>query len=224
MSIRIAIVEDDPAVQRGLVATLAQAPGYALSWLCADLASARRRLHEPFELMLLDLGLPDGRGIDLLPDLRGARPQARVVAFTVFDDEAHVLEAVEAGVDGYALKTVDVESLVDTLDSAMRGESPISPVVAGFLLRRLRRSERRASGTQASAAPIDRVMALTPRERSVLEALARGLSYREAAASIGMGVNTLSHHVKNLYPKLAANSRTEAVCHALREGIIRLDP
>ena len=146
-----------------------------------------------------------------------------VIAFTVFDDEANVIEAIEAGVDGYALKTADAQILFDTLDSATRGENPISPAVAGYLFKHLRRAERAAAAQPAQAASELGPMQLTPRERDVLEALARGVSYREAADALGMSINTLSHHVKNLYPKLAATSRSEAIYHAVREGIIRLD-
>ena len=182
-------------------------------------------LSRPFDVLLLDLGLPDGRGTELLPLLRAPGRTCVVIAFTVFDDEANVTEAIAAGVDGYALKTVDAQVLFDTLDSATRGESPISPAVAGFLFKRLRRAERAAVAVPVPAGPGPELglMQLTSRERDVLEALARGVSYREAADTLGMSINTLSHHVKNLYPKLAATSRSEAIYHAVREGIIRLD-
>ena len=214
---RIAIVDDDASVRARISELLATSTAYQLVWSASDLHSARSQLSQPCDLLLLDLGLPDGRGTELMPLLRASAPRVLVLAFTVFDDQANVLEAIEAGVDGYTLKTGDAETLFDALDSAARGECPISPSVAGFLFKRLRKKER-AAVAEATGGP----MQLTTRERDVLEALARGISYRQAAAALNMSVNTLSHHVKNLYPKLTATSRSEAIYNAVREGIIRL--
>lgn len=223
MNQRVAVVEDDGSVRHHIAGLLAESERYRLAWMAPDLATARTLIGQPFDVLLLDLGLPDGRGTELLPLLRTAERPCTVIAFTVFDDEGHVIEAIEAGVDGYALKTADATILFDTLDSATRGECPISPAVAGYLFKRLRRAERRQHAKPPPAGDEPGLMQLTPRERDVLEALARGVSYREAAGTLGMTVNTLSHHVKNLYPKLAASSRSEAIYRAVREGIIRLD-
>lgn len=224
MKYRVAIIDDQSNVRHRIADLLAESNVYHLAWTAPDLASARVMLNQPFDLLLLDLGLPDGRGSALLPQIRALPTAVVVLAFTVFDDEANVIEAIEAGVDGYLLKGTDSRSLFDALDSAVRHECPISPAVAGYLFKRLRRHEREVPQAHAKpAGDTSGLMQLTARERDVLEALARGISYREAADSLGMSVNTLSHHVKNLYPKLAANSRSEAIFHAVRDGIIRLD-
>lgn len=227
MKQRVAIIDDDSGVRHRIADLMADSDRYRLAWTAPNLQTARLMVSQPFDLLLLDLGLPDGRGSTLLPQIRTLMPEALVLAFTIFDDEANVIEAIEAGVDGYLLKTADATVLVDALDSAARRECPISPAVAGYLFKRLRRQER-APSPVAAARPgpgpePNHIMQLTARERDVLEALARGISYREAADGLGMSVNTLSHHVKNLYPKLAANSRSEAIFHAVRDGIIRLD-
>lgn len=224
MPVRVAVVEDDPVIASHLRGMLEAGETCCLAWLAGDLQQARRHLHSPFDVLLLDLGLPDGRGTELIPLVRAALPQAFIVAFTVFDDESHVIEAIEAGVDGYALKNCRGEQLIEVIDGVMRGESPISAAVAGFLLKRLRRAERTqaAAALRHAPAPPPAVDALTPREREVLELLARGLSYRETAQALGIGASTVAHHVRSLYPKLAANSRSEAVFNALRDGVIRL--
>ena len=222
MSVDVALVEDDPEVVARLRGMLGAQGPHRLAWVAGDLQQARLRLAQPFDVLLLDLGLPDGRGTQLLPQVRAAMPRAYIVAFTVFDDESHVIEAIEAGVDGYALKDCRSEQLIEVLDGVMRGESPISAAVAGFLLKRLRRGERAnaaAAGREPGPPSVD---ALTMRERDVLEMLARGLSYRETADALGIGASTVAHHVRSLYPKLAANSRSEAVFNALRDGVIRL--
>ena len=160
---RVAILEDDPGVLRSTVHTLAASARYTLAWQAESLTQARAQLHLPFDLLLLDLGLPDGRGVELIPAARAVAPQAAIVAFTVFDDASNVIEAVEAGVDGYLLKSADAETLLETLASAAAGESPISPAVAGILLRRLRRQE--SSEPRALPPKQDRLMALTARIR-----------------------------------------------------------
>jgi DNA-binding NarL/FixJ family response regulator len=222
MSLRIAMVEDDAQVTAAISAMIAGGSGIELAWSAATLAEARHCMQRGCDVVLLDLGLPDGRGTQLLPALRALRPAPAVVAFTVFDDEASVIEAVAAGVDGYVLKHTDPQSLLDTLQHAVAGESPISPAVAGYLLRRLRHTEQSGAARPTAAKP-DKLMSLTPRERDVLEALARGHSYRDAARLLGMQPGTVSHHVKSLYPKLAATSRSEAIYRAVRDGIISLD-
>lgn len=217
------MLEDDPQVVHQITELLAGTMQHQLVWLATDLQAARAQLGQAFDVLLLDLGLPDGRGTELIPLVRDAAPEAYIVAFTVFDDESHVIEAIEAGVDGYALKNCSSEQLIEVLDGVMRGESPISAAVAGYLLKRVRRAERsRAAPPVQGRQPAPTLMELTPREREVLEMLARGLSYRETAQALGIGSNTVAHHVRSLYPKLAANSRSEAVFNAIRDGVIRL--
>ncbi|MCB1613496.1 MAG: response regulator transcription factor [Lysobacterales bacterium] len=209
----VAMVEDNLAVCEAVSAIIDASSEFRLAWMAHDLASARRKLLLGADVLMLDLGLPDGRGVDLLPQLRKLAKPPVVVVFTLLGDEASVVEAISEGVDGYVLKNADPSSLLDTLRLAAAGESPISPAVAGYLLRRLRQSER-------APAPVNRLMALTARERDVLEALARGLSYRDVATRLGMKPNTVAHHVRNLYPKLAATSRSEAVFRAVQDGIL----
>jgi DNA-binding NarL/FixJ family response regulator len=223
MLLRVAIIEDQPAVLDAVAACLRDADGVQVAWTANSVGRARARIAEPVDVVLLDLGLPDGRGISLIPAFRACTPAPAIVAFTVFGDETSVVEAIAAGVDGYVLKAASTDVLVDAVRGAAAGESPISPAVAGYLLRRLRSGDNAApSGAAAPVRNEHRLMALTPRELEVLEALARGLSYREAATRLGISAGTVAHHVKNLYPKLAAGSRSEAVFRAVQEGLITL--
>lgn len=211
----VAIVEDDPDLRESLRRVIAASDAFETAWIAESLEAARRQLHCRCALLILDLSLPDGGGLGLLPALHRCQPATRVIAYTVFDDEAHVVAAVEAGIDAYLLKESSAEDLLEALAQTRDGASPISPSVARYLLRRLRRSEE---------SPGERPVALTPREREVLERLARGYSYREVGSHLGMTSHTVAHHVKNIYPKLAVASRAQAVYRALQDGLISLDP
>jgi DNA-binding NarL/FixJ family response regulator len=211
---RVAIVEDDTALVLHLRQVIEQSNDFKVAWIAHSLHDARNQMARPTDLVLLDLGLPDGRGISLVPQLRALPHPPRIIAFTVFSDEANVVDAVESGIDAYVLKDIEREALFEALAQTRDGASPISPAVARYLLRRMRRNEPAAVAPEA---------ALTSRERDVLERLARGYSYRETAEQLGISTNTVAHHIKNIYPKLAVGSRGEAVFRAVQDGLISLD-
>ena len=213
---RLGIVEDNTRLADELAAALTRDGVFEVRWRADCLAAARAFLDDPVDVLLLDLGLPDGSGESLVQDFRRAQPALRIVAHTVFDSERQVMTALRAGVDGYLLKGASIDQVEDSLRAAFDGGTPLSPAVARFLLRHVRQGDRQAAADAAEQPH------LTPRERDVLEHLARGYSYRETAESLGIGTHTVAHHAKNLYSKLAANSCSEAVFEALRSGLIRL--
>jgi len=120
--IRVGIVEDHADLRAALEQTLQSAPDFCLSFSAEDLAQARRLMVQDFDLLILDLSLPDGLGTTLIPDLRRRLRPPEIVAHTVFDDEGSVIRAIEAGVDGYVLKSTAAEALFAALHAAMRGE------------------------------------------------------------------------------------------------------
>ncbi|WP_240623891.1 LuxR C-terminal-related transcriptional regulator [Ahniella affigens] len=189
---------------------LADDKAYYLAWTAPDLVTARIMVKQPFDLLLLNPKLPDGRGTSLLPLVRGLYPQALVLAFATADDTDTVLDAIESGVDGYVLQSSESIVVTHAMDRVRQGESPVSPSVVGHLCARLRRRE-----------PDDEIQ-LTRRQRDVLQAFARGATYRAAAESLQMTPNTLSHHVKNLYRRLGVRSRGEAVAVAMQRRLIKL--
>jgi DNA-binding NarL/FixJ family response regulator len=214
---RLGVIEDNQRLAEDLIAALSRSGRITLGWHAASLAAARKHLDDPVDVLLLDLGLPDGRGDSLVQSFRSAQPSIRIVAHTVFDSERQVMTALRAGVDGYLLKGASPEQVEESLQAARDGGTPLSPAVARYLLRRVRRDDEATTKPDSSQAQ------LTGRERDVLEHLARGYSYRETAESLGITTHTVAHHAKNLYSKLAANSCSEAVFEALRTGLIRLD-
>jgi DNA-binding NarL/FixJ family response regulator len=215
-AMRLGMVEDNRRLADELSDALTREGRFQMCWRAETLAAALGHLDDEVDVLLLDLGLPDGKGESLVKDFRIAQPRLRIVAHTVFDSERQVMAALRAGVDGYLLKGASIEQVEDSLRAAFEGGTPLSPAVARFLLRHVRNGDSQAASRSAEHPH------LTPRERDVLEHLARGYSYRETAASLGIGTHTVAHHAKNLYSKLAANSCSEAVFEALRSGLIQL--
>ena len=214
---RILIVEDDPATLGWLLAELGELAGVQASG-CASVAEARRWLeqHTP-HIVLTDLGLPDGSGIEVIALALRLHPQCEVLVISIFGDDTHVLSAIEAGASGYPLKDSSLEHLGEQLQHLRDGGSPLSPQIARTLIRR----QRARPAPQGD----DGLGMLTERELEVLTFIAKGFSYQEGAAMLGVSANTVRTHVKRIYQKLAVNSRTEAVYeYNLRQSARGLPP
>jgi DNA-binding NarL/FixJ family response regulator len=213
---RILVVEDDPATLGWLLAELAAVPGVAASG-CASVAEAQCWLqaHTP-HIVLTDLGLPDGSGIEVIGQALALHPRCEVLVISIFGDDTHVVSAIEAGASGYLLKDSSLEHLGEQLQHLRDGGSPLSPQIARTLIRRQWPQPERADAGGAT---------LTERELQVLTFIAKGFSYQEGAAMLGVSTNTVRTHVKRIYQKLAVNSRTEAVYeYNLRQNARGLPP
>lgn len=206
--LRIGIVEDDAKVRASLARQVEAEADWRLAFAADSLAAARAA--GPVDLVLLDLGLPDGDGLALIPEF--VAQGARVIVCTVMGDEAHVLAAIGHGAAGYLLKDAPGSEMVAAIREVLAGGAPLTPSVASFLLARVRRDEARRGTDDPGLAT------LTPREREVLLALARGYSYAETAEALGISGHTVGDHVKRIYAKLAVRSRAEAVFEAVRAG------
>jgi DNA-binding NarL/FixJ family response regulator len=208
----VALLEDDPATRERLAGIVREAEGLALLGAFGDLRSAQAWLaaHDAPQVMLVDLQLPDGSGIELIRRLRREAPQTESMVISVFGDEAHVVAAIEAGATGYLLKDAGADEIVQAIVRLLAGESPISSAIARHLLRRFQ-----PVPAAAPASP------LTPREREVLQLIAKGLSYSRIAEALTMSPNTVTSHIKQIYRKLAVNSRGEAVFEALQLGLLK---
>ncbi|MFO0738768.1 MAG: response regulator transcription factor [Labilithrix sp.] len=204
---RIGVVEDDPVLAPA-IASMVEAAGYELVGVATTVAEGRALVHRGVDLLLLDLGLPDGSGHELI-HTDGAR--YKVVVLSLFADAPNVVRAIELGANGYLLKDAGVEQVASAIGMVLEGGAPISPSVAGHLLARLRRPREQ---------PRERRPSLTTREVALLEGLAKGLSYKELAEVFGVSYYTISDHAKAVYRKLAVGSRAEAVFEALQTGII----
>lgn len=200
-------VEDDPRVAAAVSEVLA-AQGFTVR-ACATVAAALRALRARPRVAVVDLGLPDGSGVEVIHALRARWPDAPVVVLTVDDRPAQVLDALRAGARGYVLKGELHAWLPAALADAFSGRMPLSPEAARAVRDHLR----------DACAPAEREV-LTPTEREVLEGLSRGLSYEQCARAADVSVNTVRTHVRAIYRKLEVSSKTEAVLEALRRGVI----
>jgi DNA-binding NarL/FixJ family response regulator len=218
------VVEDDAETSAWLGRILAEAfPGIeiaqagtrqaALAWIDAQahrLAHARDASH----VALIDLGLPDGSGIEVIRKLNTCCPAVLPVVTTVYDDDAHLFEAIAAGAKGYLLKDREPDAFVGSLRRIDLGEPPLSPSIARRILEYFTRQA--APGPIAQEPP----EVLTARELDVLRLLGRGLRINEAARVLGLAHHTVAGYVKAIYRKLNIASRAEAAIEAVRRGLV----
>ncbi len=211
----VLLLEDERPAREHLAAAIDIHPQLSLVDAVASCKEAIKALgeHQP-DILVSDLGLPDGHGVQVIREAKQLYPNIEILVVTMYADEEHVVEALEAGASGYLLKRQAFETLADAILTVMRGESAISPEVARFLLKRFNLS--RQPPEQQVKSP------LTAREHDVLKWIAKGYSYDEIADILKMSVNTVRTHIRNVYKKLEVSSRTEAVFEATNLGILDL--
>ncbi len=216
----VMVVEDDPVFLTRFCGIVASEPELALLAAVSDLASARHILaRQAPDVLLTDLGLPDGSGIDLIRETARAYPQTDIMVISVFGDEGHVLASIEAGATGYILKDSLPEEFVGLIRQLRAGGSPISPVIARQLLKRFRPAAPAPAAVGASP-PAAAEAGLSPRETEVLSLIAKGFNFAEIARLLTVSPHTITAHVKKIYQKLAVHSRGEAVYEATKMGLV----
>lgn len=211
----VVIIEDDPRVTAHVAHGVEAHSRLSLLATAATLADARAFLDRDVDLFILDLGLPDGNGIDLIGEIRtrGGR-EPKILVLSVLGDRETVLAAVLAGADGYLLKDMGSLDIGRQAADAVTGGAPLSPSIAAYVLRYLREQPMHAKD-EGDEAP------LSPREIELLQLLARGYSNRRAAEALSLSPHTVGDHVKSIYRKLGVSSRGEAMVRAFRSGLLR---
>jgi DNA-binding NarL/FixJ family response regulator len=259
MAVKVLILEDNPAAREFLGRVVRESFSDTITIVEAgDLESARRAVRiaggaqgyhgvDPFKLILVDLELPDGSGLELLEELR-QYPATKIVT-TLYSDDEHLFPALQCGADGYLLKEDRFELLVEELQKIVRGEPPLSPAIARRLLGHFRTNTRTGMNRRitdegngaalrapASAStftpsaftplapveiepPLD-LPALTPREVEVLTFLSKGFTIKEIAALMSIKWFTVNDHIKSIYRKLNVSSRAEAAVLASKQGLV----
>ncbi|GGI54788.1 DNA-binding response regulator [Oxalicibacterium solurbis] len=209
------MVEDDASFRESVCAAMVAAPDMAIDAVAASVAEGMTLLNgDPADVLVVDLGLPDGSGIQLIREARQQWPQCEVIVATLFGDEDKVLSAIEAGASGYLLKDALPLSLVDEIRNVCAGGSPVSPMIARQLLRRLRSIPVVSNAGDADREP------LSVREIQVLERMALGYTMAETAEHLGIAVTTVNTFVRRIYTKLGVCSKVEAIDAGYRRGLL----
>ena len=245
MAIKVLILEDNP-VARGFLSRVVRESFSDIIEIteAGDLETARRHVgrwvegQDPgsaFKLMLVDLELPDGNGMELLTEL--ARYPATKIVTTLYSDDDHLFPALQCGADGYLLKEDRFEVLVEELQKIVRGQPPLSPAIARRLLTHFRPAVPGGTGADTHPAPLSSGFSsrpvplarnvpppdyerLTPRESEVLTYLSKGFTIKEIASLMGIKWFTVNDHIKSIYKKLNVSSRAEAAVLASKQGLV----
>ena len=213
--ITILLVEDDPPTLWRLQDALVKA-GFDVA-AAATLGEARASLASRVPRVLLtDLQLPDGHGVDLIREVRQRHPDTEIMVISALGDEETVISAITVGATGYILKDAFPSDIAATVRDLVAGHSPISASIARFIVRRTQTSVEPPRGPEIDTAR------LTPREIDILWGIAKGFSYAEIATNLGMSRQTVPGHIKSIYRKLEVHTRGEAVFEAVQQGLIKL--
>lgn len=215
------IVEDLEESRLWLAEVLPQAlPSLRGVDTAASVAEARECMRRArYPLALVDWGLPDGTGEEVIRELVAAVPDAEVIVATIHDDDAHVFPALRAGASGYILKSRPKDEVVAQLRRIESGEPALSPSIALRVLRHFRAGPAADTAAPASAAS-DEGPRLTQREVDVLRLIAKGYRSTEAASLLGLTPSTVASYVREIYRKLGISSRAEAAMEAARRGLV----
>lgn len=214
------VVEDDPVTRRLLCLAIEREPSLILCSAVGTVREAREHLTQsPIDLLLTDLGLPDGSGVSVIRDCRHLRPRADILVISMSSEEEQILACIKAGAAGYVLKESVQLNILGAIVDLRAGGSPISPMIARKVLTRMRGDV----GDDAGPADGESVL-LTRREFSILHSISRGGSYAKVAEALGLSTGTVQTHIKNIYAKLGVHSRTEAIIEAQRLGLIPFQP
>ena len=211
----ILLLEDIPEIRAWLKALIKQVFANAQITECSRVQDALSLVNgQRFTLALLDLGLPDGSGVEVIAALREKQPEVQSVIVTIHDDDEHLFPALQAGAFGYVLKEQARELFVDQLQRISQGEPPLSPSIARKVIAYFAQQARRAP-PQSLMPDVQ----LTERESEVLLRVAKGFTLPEIGVQLGLSRHTIADYVKQIYRKLNVSSRAEAALEAQRLGL-----
>ena len=208
-SLRLLVVDDHEVVRQGLVALLDRREGFEVVAQAGTVAESieQARAHQP-DIVVMDVRLPDGSGIEACREIRAELPATRVVMLTSYPDEEAVLSAIIAGASGYLLKQIRARDLVAALETVGRGESLLDPGVTEKVLERIRR--------MASGVDTDELSGLTAQERKILMLVAEGKTNKEIAADVFLSDKTVKNYVSSILSKLNLERRAQAAAFVAR--------
>jgi len=209
---RVVVIDDHTLFRRGVIALLSHEAAFTVVGEAASAAEGVKvamAVHP--DIVLLDLNMPGIGGLQAIPALKEAAPQARIVMLTVSEEADDLLACLRAGASGYLVKNIDAEFLVAALQRVLAGQSAMSAQMTDKLVREVQ-------GADADERP-----ALSPREREILRLIAAGASNKEAARTLGVAESTVKIHVQHILRKLGLATRVQAAVYAAEHGLARPD-
>lgn len=211
--INIAIVEDEPILLGNLKILLSSEYNITVVGAFKNAEAAIANLEEISpdimpDIMIVDLGLPRKSGIELIKEIKAKMPNIDILVYTVYEDNEHVFSALKAGASGYILKGGGFKELIEDIHNLYNGGAPMSPKIAKKVIHEFQTEIENEE------------YILSPREKSIVIEIEKGLSYKEMADKFNISPHTVHTHIKNIYEKLHAKTRQEALLAARRKGII----
>lgn len=208
MAVRILIYEDNTILRESLSSLVASHQTFNVTGAFSDVLNVIPEITElKPDVILMDIDMPGMTGIQAVRKIRKQNREVAILMLTVFDDNTHVFEALQAGASGYLLKKHIAVKLFDAIQDVLQGGAPMSPSIARMVI-------------QSMQQPITKDYQLTAREKEILSALSQGNSYKLIAAQFEISIDTVRTHIKKIYEKLQVHSQTEAVSKAINEKLV----
>lgn len=214
--INVMIVEDDVEVLNWLHLAISSSPDIRVQSSVGTREQGIAAVHGPSaQVLLVDLGLPDGSGIDVIQHAHQVWPDCAIMVITTFGDEANVMKSLQSGATGYLLKDSSPQNILSEIRNLHHGGSPISPLIARQILTRFIKQTSPIGFTPPSAAIV-----LSPREQETLELITKGFSSEEIAQLLAVSRHTVQTFIRRIYNKLEVNSRSQAIHEARQQGLV----
>lgn len=218
---RILLIEDDLPVRNRLANIIEHWNKAELLPPCSNLKDGLDTIHgQSVDVLVTDLKLPDGHGIEAIRTLREVQPQANAMVISALGDSKTVIAAIEAGATGFLLKDAEPYDVIDAISKILAGGSPVSSAIARTIIREF--NSRELNSKEEAPGEAEAPMDLTPRELEILQGLAKGLTSAEIAEMFSISKQTVSVHIRNIYRKMEVHNRTEAAYEALRLGLVSI--
>jgi len=212
MTVKIVIYEDNANLRESLRSLLTLAGDYEVAASYPDCMKVTEQIiqHHP-DVVLMDIDMPGISGIEAVKKIRGFNKKVQIIMLTVFDDNAHVFEAMYAGANGYLLKKYVSDKLIHSIREVLEGGAPMSPSIARMIISNMQHPVQQTPENDYQ---------LTPREKETLQLLSQGNSFKMIAAELGISIDTVRTHIKRIYDKLHVRSQIEAVSKAINEKLV----
>ncbi|MCX6169798.1 MAG: response regulator transcription factor [Ignavibacteriales bacterium] len=211
--IKVAIIEDNNTIREGLAALINGTSGYSCIGSYSDCESFLPKLSTmDIDVALMDIGLPGMSGIDGIAKAKKIKPELNILMLTIYEDSQSVFKALCAGACGFLVKKTPPSRLLEAIKDAYEGGAPMSSLIARQVINVFRQTQGKS--------PDEEETNLSSREIEVLTSLSDGNNYQEIADRLFISVDTVRHHIRNIYRKLHVHSQSEAVAKAIRKGLI----